>query len=99
MGFDKNREKAISERKAGAAKMEAEIRIATGNKASLTWSDMSPCGETYHLTAIVKLSEGRDAKRLFGFSDESLSDYPSGTASKAEEMVHAAIAWIRDQKA
>lgn len=98
MGFNKNRQRAIAERTAGAQLVESRIREATGATASLEWGELTQSGETYHLTAIVELDEGRSARRTFGFSDEGLSDYPSGTAPQVEAVVMQAITWIKDQK-
>jgi transcriptional regulator of nitric oxide reductase len=92
MSFNRNRDRAIGERRAGAERVEARIREETGDVATLEWSDLVPSGETYRLTVSV----GR-VRRSFRFSDEGLSDYPSGTAPHVDGLVEAAITWIRDQ--
>jgi len=92
MSFNKNRRRAIEERKAGAEKVKSRIRRETGDIAALEWSNLTPSGEQYRLTVTVGKTEN-----TFLFSDESLSDYPTGHPATDAE-VDAVVSWIKRQK-
>ncbi len=90
MDFNKNREKAVNERKAGAdAVLERVLDEARIDKDKLAWVDNLKKDEpTYRL----RVSAGND-QRDFHFTGEGLSDYPKG-APAVDSTIDAIIRWI-----
>ncbi len=90
MDLNKNREKAVAERKAGANKVLDRVRDETGiDKDKLIWVDSLDSHEPKYRLVVF----AGDDRQGFDFSNEGLSDYPMGHPG-VDTMIDVIIRWI-----
>ncbi len=90
MDLNKNREKAVAERKAGANRVLDRVRDETGiAKDKLIWVDSLDSHEPKYRLVVF----AGDDRQGFDFSNEGLSDYPAGH-SGVDTMIDVIIRWI-----
>jgi hypothetical protein len=88
MATDKNRQKFLKELKAGSDKVLERIWEETGDTATLEWDDLEGDAEQYRLEVTVN-----GQSKLFKFSAEQITDYPSGRLD-VDAIVETIARWI-----
>ena len=91
MDLQKNREKAVAERKAGANKVVTQICDKTGiDEDKLEWFPGLENQQFEYRLRVTLTGDRQD----FPFRDEELSDYPTGSA-RTDAKVGVIIRWIK----